>query len=123
MRIRSRAFASAGFLSMALAVSVHAGPVSIASGGVRPDVISFGHLQALREIREAVLQQQRLDGGTLTPAHLAKFQQRLDRSNEFYRRQLANNNPLNVNADGHSNAIRSDTDWTWSDLAVSGTEK
>lgn len=123
MRIWSRGLAVAGFLSMGLAISVHAGPVSIASGGVRPDVISFGHLQALREIRKAVVQQQRLDGGTLTPAHLAMFQERLDRSNAFYRRQLANNNPLNVNADGHSNAVRSDVDWTSSDLAVRGTEK
>jgi hypothetical protein len=107
--------------SIGLPAPTLAGPVAIISGRQHPDVTIIAYHQALKDIRNAALKQKALDGGQLTPQHLASFQERLDRTNEFYQRKLANNNPLTVNADGSSNSARSDTDWTWSRLARVGT--
>lgn len=97
-----------------------AGPVHSASTGVRPDQLRYGFQQTLRGIRNAALKQQVSDGGTLTAEHLAKFQRKLDRANDLYHRQLVNNNPLNVDADGRRNSVTSSTDWTWSNLIQVG---
>jgi len=107
--------------SIGLPAPTLAGPVAIISGKQRPDVTTIAHLQTLEEIRSGVLKQKALDGGKLSPQHLVSFQERLDRANEFYKRQLENNNPLTVDADGSRNSVKPNIDWTWSTLARVGT--
>lgn len=104
---------------MALSPAI-AGPVSVGHGGLRLSQIQLGYMQTLHIIREKALKQEAKDGGTLTPEHVAYFHRQLDRASEFHQRQLSNNNPLNVNADGSSNNVRSDMDWTKSNLVRVG---
>lgn len=99
---------------------VIAGPVSVGSGGLRLSQIQLGYMQSLHIIRERALKQEAKDGGNLTPEHVAYFHRQLDRANEFHQRQLSNNNPLNVDADGSVNNVRSDMDWTKSNLVRVG---
>lgn len=116
-------FCLIAILSPGLPSIAQAGPVTIGSFAQRaPDVIRSTHVQTLQALWSASQKQQALDGGTLTPEHLAKFQRRLNRANDDYRRELVNNNPLTVDADGHPNKMPSNIDWTWSDLARVGTE-
>lgn len=97
-----------------------AGPVSVGHGGLRLSQIQLGYMQSLHIIREKALKQEAKDGGTLTPEHVAYFHRQLDRANEFHQRQLSNNNPLNVDADGSVNNVPSDMDWTKSNLVRVG---
>lgn len=121
MRKPFSSFVVVATLSIGLSAPLLAGPVSIGSGGRRaPDVINVAHLQTMQGLWRESEQRRQLDGGTLTPEHQAMFQRRLDRANDQYRRQLANNNPLTVDADGHPNSVNPNTDWTWSDLARVG---
>lgn len=50
------------------------------------------HRTTLLLIRRDALKQQKVDGGTLTPAHLSKLQDRLDAANRIYahNRELRN---------------------------------
>jgi hypothetical protein len=108
-------------LGLAAAMSVAstgalAGPVRSTPGGaVRalPIQIEAGYRQSLRSLHKAALKQRALDGGELTPVHLAEFQARLDRVNDSYRRALNNNNPLSVDSNGHAvNPKAVPADWT-----------
>lgn len=51
--------------------------------------INAAHNRTLLDIRRDVLKQQKNDGGTLTPVHLAEAQRRLDSANRIYRHRLA----------------------------------
>jgi hypothetical protein len=105
-----------------ISVPASAGPVfsSAGNGYLRPDQINAAYLRSLKSLRTEALNQQRRDGGTLTPRHLADFQKRLDRTNDLHRRTMTNYNPLTVDADGHPNNVRPDQDWTWSRLVRGG---
>jgi ABC-type oligopeptide transport system substrate-binding subunit len=54
----------------------------------------------IEALRKEGLAQQGLDGGTLTPAHRAELQARLDQINAAYRVRIGRSDSLDVNADG-----------------------
>jgi hypothetical protein len=62
------------------------------------------HRNTLMLIRKDALEQRQIDGGTLTPAHLAKFQNRLDAANRIYahNRELRNSSNLRRSPSGGS---------------------
>ncbi|WP_267395818.1 MULTISPECIES: hypothetical protein [unclassified Sphingomonas] len=50
--------------------------------------VMTAHRNTLLTLRKDALKQKQEDGGTLTPAHLARFQDRLDAANRIYRHTL-----------------------------------
>ncbi len=54
----------------------------------------------LRRFRNEALALRRADGGTLSTAHRAMLQAKLDRLNALYRERLRHTDPLRINADG-----------------------
>jgi hypothetical protein len=103
-----------------LAGTAQANPVMSSAGNAinaDPLQVEAGYRQELAQLRLATTRQARADGGTLTAAHAAGFQRRLDRINDFHRRMLVNNNPLAVGADGGAVSPKQlPVDWTNSRL-------
>lgn len=64
------------------------------------EAVTIQHLGDLRAFRNKALALQRADGGTLSAAHHAILQAKLDRLNAIYRERLRYTDPLSINADG-----------------------
>ena len=67
---------------------------------VSREAIELQYEEQLKTLRREALALRDADGGTLTPAHLAAFQSRLDQLNSDYALALKNADPWSVNADG-----------------------
>jgi hypothetical protein len=61
--------------------------------------IAAAHRARLEQLRADALDLRARDGGTLTGAHYAQIQDKLDAINADYRRQLRNNDIFSVGAD------------------------
>ena len=92
-----------GFTVLAVAPVNAQYVVSNAGAAVRssPYELDVQYRRTLNSLRDEGLKQRNLDGGTLTPDHLAGLQRKLDRINDLHRRALRNENPLSVDANGH----------------------
>jgi hypothetical protein len=76
------------------------GPYVITPPNEVIEQINLQHLAQLRRLHEDGLAIQRGDGGSLTAAHHAELQARLDRVQETYRRNIERVDPWAVKSDG-----------------------
>ena len=93
-------FAKSTVLAIAFSVAIPAN-AWVETGPTRYtfEQLRMFHYQHLKDLREEVLAQQRADGGTLSPASLARFQS-IDNLNREYQTTLRRYDPYSVNGFG-----------------------
>lgn len=107
MTIRSMLFASALLASSASAAPMYGAqdllpnaPYVAWPANESMVRITLMHSAELEALRKDGLALQASDGGTLSPAHRAQLQARLDRLNESYRRLIRRSDPWSVDSLG-----------------------